>query len=404
MENNKSENREHDLDALWDSLRKRNYDESFPAIADWIREANKNVRRSRSEKRQRRVRSRWFAFAIIPLFFILSCTIRVNRVERSGDLVNFSIDKKENGSLQKLSSLQQLFTFTCYEFFKPDQPAIAFFIFFIPGKEQEKLSLITEQLKILNGVQNLDINSVNYTIRESLFSTFWHNTLQLGKQQKPTSEELTRNIQATLKVKGLGFLSINLLNDNNDRVAFTSSTHDQDSLPIKNENIQPIEEKNNQRDKTRKVAASMTRLEIFDWLLGSWQVKYVPQKTYHHWLRVNDSLLICLIIKIKEYEKPEVAVGFSISYVKPDSVILSLRGIEWKFLAADDKEFRFKNEITPKSADVKWVMDNDKKSWQSAISGQGNLEVVNLIRDNNTGIENFVREFIAKNPNVIRRL
>jgi hypothetical protein len=98
-----------------------------------------------------------------------------------------------------------------------------------------------------------------------------------------------------------------------------------------------------------------------------------------------------------------VAVGFSISSFKSDSVILSLRGIEWKFLSADDKEIRFKNDITPKSADVKWVMDNEKTSWQSAISGQGNLEVVNLIRDNDTGIENFVREFLAKNPYILKR-
>src|SRR5688572_9252057 len=142
MESKMPGNIENDLDAYWDPIRKRNSDHSFPAVADWIREVYKSVGRSRLEKRKRRSRSRWFVLAILPVFFILSCTIRINRVESSGDLVNFSIDKKEDRSLQKLSSLQQLFTFTCYEFFQPDQPAMAFFIFFIPDKEQEKLSLI----------------------------------------------------------------------------------------------------------------------------------------------------------------------------------------------------------------------------------------------------------------------
>lgn len=401
---------ENDLNAYWDSLRKRNFKESFPAVEAWIRESNKTVRRSRLERRQRRKRARWFALGIIPLFFILSCTIRVNRVEKSGSLVNFSIDKKEDRSFQKLSSLQQLFTFTCYEFLQPDQPTLAYFIFFIPNKEQEKFSLITRELKLLNGLQKLDISSINYTIRESLFLTFWHKTLQLGEQPMPKSEELTRNIQATLKDKGLDFLSIRISNDKDGNIEFDATKQIPDSLTITNKSTLPGQEKSNQSDKIRNERASMAKLQIFDWLIGSWRVKYVPQTTYHHWSRINDSLLICFIIKYKDEELikmgddgPDISVGFSLRYTQSDSILLSLRGIEWKFLSADDKEIHFKNDITPKSANVKWVMDNEKKSWQSAISGEGNLEVVNLIRDNNTAIENIVKEFVAKNPDVIKR-
>ena len=400
---------ENDLNAYWDSLRKRNFDESFPSVEAWIREMHKTVRGARVEERKRRRRSRWFAVAIIPLFLILSCTIRVNRIERSGDLVNFSIDKKENGSFQKLSSLQQLFTFKCYQFLKADQPAIAFFIFFIPRKEHEKLSLITEQLKILNGVQNLDISSINHTIRESLLSTFWHKTLQLGEQRKRTNEELTRKIQATLKDKGLDFLSISVLNGEDGNIAFDPGKQIQDSLLI-NESIQPGEEKSSPIDKTRHKAPGMTKLEIFDWLLGSWKVKYVRQKTYHYWLKINDSLLQCFIIKYPDEglvkigeDGADVSVGFSIRYSKIDSLTLSLRGIEWNFLSANEKEINFKNEVTPKSANVKWALDPNKKSWQSAISGEQNLEVVNLIREENNSLENIVKEFIKKNPDVIKR-
>ena len=400
-------NIENDLDAYWDPIRKRNSDHSFPAIADWIREMHKSVGRSRLEKRKRRRRSRWFVLAILPVFFILSCAIRVNRIEKSGNLVNFSIDKKEDRSFQNLSSLQQLLTFTCYEFLQPDQPAIAFFIFFIPDKEQEKLSLITEQLKILNGLQKLDISSISYTIRESLFSTFWHKTLQLGEQQKPEGEELTRNIQATLKDKGLGFLSINILNDKDGNIAFTSGRQNPDSLTLINKSNLPGENKNSQNDKVRNTPDVVDRLQIFNWLSGSWKVKYVSQ-TYHHWLRINDSLLMCFIIKYKDEglikygDGPDVSAGFSIRYSKSDSAILSLRGIEWKFLSANDKEIHFKNEITPKSANVKWSLGDDKKTWQSVISGEKNLEIVNLIREEDINLENIVKEFVAQHPEVIK--
>jgi hypothetical protein len=409
MENKSSENTENNLDAYWDPLRKRNSDHSFPAAVGWISEMHKRLGTSRLEKRKRRRRLRWFAFAILPVFFILSCTIHINRVESSGSLVNFSIDKKEDRSFQKLSSLQQLFTFTCYEFLKPDQPARTFFIFFIPDREQEKLTLIAEQLKILKGLQKLDISSINYTIRESLFSTFWHKTLQLGEQQKPKQEELTRNIQATLKDKGLGFLSISILNDKDSQIAFTSARQDRDSLTITNKSTQPGDEKRSQSDRIRNAPTGMNKLEIFKWLPGSWKVKYVFQ-TYHYWQRINDSLLMCFIIKYKDEglikygdDGPDISVGFSIRYSKSDSAILSLRGIEWRFLSANDKEIHFKNETTPKSANVKWSLGDEKKSWQSVISGEQNLEIVNLIRDENKGLENIVKEFIAKHPELIKK-
>ena len=408
MENKSPENSENNMDAYWEPIRKRNSDHSFPAVAAWIREIHKTVKRTRLEKRKRRRRSGWFALAILTVFFILSSTIRVNRIERAGSLVNFSIDKKEDRSFQKLSSLQQLFAFTCYEFLQPDQPAMAFFIFFIPDKEKEKLSLITKELKILNGLQKLDISAINYNIRESLFSTFWHKTL--GEQQKLKGEELTRKIQATLKYKGLDFLSINIINDKDGQIAFTSTKQYPDSLIITNKGVQSNDKKRLQDDKMGKTATGIDKLQVFEWLLGSWKVKYVPQKTYHYWLRINDSLLQCLIFKypdeglIKiEDDGPNISTGFSIRYFKSDSIILSLRGIEWKFLSANDKEILFKNETTPKSANVKWSLADDRKTWQSAISGEQNLEVVNLIREEDTGVENIIKELIAKHPELIKK-
>lgn len=409
MENKMRGNMENDLDAYWDSIRKINSDHSFPAVATWIRGMLKSVGRSRLEKRKRRRRSRWFALAILPVFFILSCTIRINRVETSGNLVNFSIDKKEDRSFQKLSSLQQLFTFTCYEFLQPDQPTLAFFIFFIPDKEQKKLSLITEQLKILTGLQKLDISAINYTRRESLFSTFWHKTLQLGEQQEPKEEELSRNIQATLNDKGLGFLSISISNDTGGNIAFTSDRQHPDTLTLTNKSRLPVENKNSGNVNVRNSPVLVDKLQIFNWLPGSWKVKYVSQ-TYHHWLRINDSLLMCFIIKYKDEglinygdDRPDISVGFSISYSNSDSAILSLRRIEWKFLSANDKEIHFKNETTPKSANVKWSLGDKKKTWQSVISGESNLEIVNLIRDENISLENIVKEFIAKYPELTKK-
>ena len=159
----------------------------------------------------------------------------------------------------------------------------------------------------------------------------------------------------------------------------------------------------------RNVLVQKDKLQIFNWLLGSWKVKYVSQRTYHYWQRISDSLLMCFIIKYKDEglinygdEGPDVSVGFSIRNYA-DSVILSLRGIEWKFLSANDKEIQFKNEVTPKSANVKWSLGDEKKTWQSVISGESNLEIVNLVREESTGLEKLVKEFIDKNPGVVKR-
>lgn len=401
MENRLFENAENNRDA-WDDIRKRKFDDSFPAVADWIRETNKSLEKSRLKKRKNRRRLTWFAIVFLPVFLIVSCTYRVNRIEELGSLVNFSIDKQENESFQKLSSLQQMFSFSYYNYSQPSEPGMASFIFFIHSKEQKKLISITQRLKSLNGLRKLEISPVNYTIRESLFLTFLHRTLKLGKDQKPKGKELIRNIQATLKNKGLDFLSINITNDSNGNLEFSSTSQNSDSLIIINTDTPPSDNEKPKPNRSYNTPEGMEKLQIFNWLLGSWKVKYVPTQTYHHWLRVNDSLLICFIIKNYE-DEPDISVGFSIRHSEADSVILSLRGIKWRFLSADDKEVNFKNEITPKSANVKWSMGDEKKSWQSVISGEKNLEIVNLIRDEDINLESIVKDFILRHPDLGNR-
>src|SRR5687767_5097425 len=340
MENRSSA--ENNLDAYWDTIRKKNHDHSFQALADWIRNTHKSIEKSRLKKRKSRRRLTFLAIALLPVILIVSCTYRINRVEKAGNLVNFSIAKQENESFKKLSSLQQMFSFSYYEYLQPAEPGIASFIFFIPGKEPEKLLSITRGLRSLKGLQKLDISPVNYTIRESLFLTFVHKTLHLGKNREPKSKELTSNIQTALKNKGLDFLSANIINDNDGNIEFTSAAQNPDSLVIKNTDTPPDDNKKPQEVKTYNTPAGKEKLQIFNWLIGSWKVKYVPVQTYHHWRRVNDSLLMCFIIKYND-DEPDISVGFSIRYSAADSAILSLRGIKWRFLSADDKEVSFKN-------------------------------------------------------------
>jgi hypothetical protein len=63
----------------------------------------------------------------------------------------------------------------------------------------------------------------------------------------------------------------------------------------------------------------------------------------------------------------------------------------------------FRNETTPKSANVKWSLGNEKKNWQSVISGESNLEIVTLVRDEKADVDKLVKEFIAKHPDVVKK-
>jgi hypothetical protein len=104
---------------------------------------------------------------------------------------------------------------------RPGRPGTASFIFFIPGEDQEKLVSIARELKVLSGLRKLDVTPVSYNIKESLFSTFLHKTLKVGKQEKLKGKDLVLHIQTALDKKGLDFLSINILNDNDEKVSFT---------------------------------------------------------------------------------------------------------------------------------------------------------------------------------------
>jgi len=409
VENKFSKDPGNDPKIDWDAIRKRQHDDSFPIAADWIRATGKAIRVAWTRKRKRRRKLAWVSIGLLFILFIVSCTYRVERVEKSGTLVHLGIDKQEKQSFKRLSSLQQLYTFTSYAFLQPGNPAVTSFVFFIPAKESEKLVLITRELKLLSGLRNLDVSPVNYKIKESLFSTFLHKTLRVGNQQKLKKKDLAQHIQATLNKKGLGFLLINVLNDKDEKVSFTvadqslgknNSLFGSDTSTL--ESGTPSSEGARLRTglQSRKHKEN-EKLQIFDWLLGTWQVKYVPNETYHHWVRMNDSSLICFIITYED-NRPNVSIGFSIKYSAADSAILSLRGIEWRFISANDKEIRFKNETTPKSANVKWSLDNEKKTWQSVISGERNLEIVNLVRDEGTDLESIVKDFITKNPDKVK--
>ncbi len=389
----------NDRKMYWDAIRNRKHSQSFPLMADWIRNTNKVIRAARTRKIKRRRKLAWLSISCLFIFFIVSCTYRVERVEKSGSLVNFGIDKREKRSFQRLTSLQQSLAFTPYEFLRAGDAGIAWFIFFVSDKEQEKLMSITRELRLLSGLRKLDISSVNYNIRESLFSTFLHKTLRVGKHEKLNGKDLVRNIRAVLDKKGFGFLSADALNDTDQKVSFSqilfTNTSGSDTSTVK---VNTASESTGLPTNTRPHTHKETeKLQMFNWLLGTWKVKYVPHRTYHHWLRMNDSSLACFIIKYED-DEPEISIGFSLKYSSADSAILSLRGIEWKFISGNNKEINFKNEITPKSANVKWRLDNEKKAWQSAISGERNLEVVNLIRNEDTNLENIVKDFITKHP------
>ncbi|HEV8504870.1 MAG TPA: hypothetical protein VGQ53_05710 [Chitinophagaceae bacterium] len=395
----------NDPKLFWDGIRKERHDQSFPLVVEWIKGTNQVIRATRAKKKKHRRKLFWLSISFLFISFIVSCTYRVERVEKSGSLVNFGIDKADKSSFQRLSSLQRSFAFTSHEFSQPGEPAIAWFIFFIPGNEQQKLMSIMRELRSLEGLRKLDVSPVSYNIKESLFLTFLHKALKLGKQEKLKGKNLAVHVQAELDKKGLGFVSTRALNDNDDNVSFTPADQSlftkkpgSDTLSVR-ANTSTTESTKLQTRGTLR--SPKEKLQMFNWLLGTWGVIYVPQPTYHYWKRMNDSSLMCFIIKFEDHE-PAVSIGFSINYSVADSAILSLRGIEWKFLSANNREVNFKNETTPKSANVKWSLDNGGETWQCVIYGERNKEIVNLVRIEDARLEKIVKAFISKKSDKIK--
>jgi hypothetical protein len=400
-ENKFSDDPGNDIKVYLDTIRKQTHNHSFLQIADWIRNTNKLITEKKARRRKRLRKLSWFAISFLSICFIVSCTYRVERVETSGSLVNFVIDKHEKQSFERLFSLQKVFTFTSFEFLQPGDPGIASFILFIPDNEQNRVIPFVQELKLLSGLRKLDVSPVTYNIKESLFSTFLHKSLKVGKR-KLKSDEIISHIHSALEKKGLGFLSVKVLSTKSEKVSFTRADQYlsiRDTLTSRN--TPPGKSTNIQTNTERAAHANREKLQLFNWLLGTWSVKYVPRPTFHYWMRMNDTLLMCFIIKYED-DEPDVSIGFSINYSAADSAILSLRGIEWEFLSANNKEINFKNNVTPKSANVKWSFNDEKKTWQSVISGERNLEIVNLVRNEDANFEDIVKGFITKNPGKIK--
>ncbi len=76
-------------------------------------------------------------------------------------------------------------------------------------------------------------------------------------------------------------------------------------------------------------------------------------------MKVNDSSLKCYVIEITEDEKTNMTVGFTIRVSKDRTMMLSLKGAQWKFITSTADEFIFYNDLE-QDPNVKWTLKDGK--------------------------------------------
>jgi hypothetical protein len=222
--------------------------------------------------------------------------------------------------------------------------------------------------------------------------------LNIGKAPKPKPAEVKKKVQSKLKSKGISFISIDISEGESQPVfsvaqpGIDTATNSSVSHPVADalEKKKPAEVIIDKR---------IPGLEKFNWLRGTWKVKNVQNETHHYWMKVNDSSLKCFIIEITEDEKTNMTVGFTIRVSKDRTMMLSLKGAQWKFITSTADEFIFYNDLE-QDPNVKWTLKDGKNIWQSVRSGEGNAEFINLIKEENNKFEKMVKNFGKQHPDI----
>lgn len=382
-----------ELRSYWKSVKDTNFDASFSETAQWIRANAKDNRPLR--KSRKLARAKWILAALIPVLFIVSCTYQVKRVEKFADLINFSLEKHNAASLQRLASLQQQLGFKCYQLFQPELPNLASFISLVKNDAQ----VIGREISGLSGVDQLTISPINYSVRESLFSTFVHTKLKLGESPKPKKEEVKNAVQQELSSKGLAQLEIDILIDEQQPLVITNHSIAPTTPDSPTTIITSVDTTSVNKARPSKTITKQTRtkhLENFEWLLGSWRVLHTNVETWHYWVRMSDSVLKCYIVD-KPDGKVNMTTGFYIKRSYTDEIELHFKREVWMFSTASGDQFLFKNGLQERRTDVTWTL-KDNNTWQSIISGEGNKEFTNLWRQHNQEVEDLVKLMMKNNP------
>lgn len=144
-----------------------------------------------------------WAFALLfPLFFIFSCSYRIDRVEVIGKLVSFSIQEKNVKGFQQLTLLQGVYRFDLIQF-KAEHDDRTSFIFYL-DQEREINQKLEDEIKQVPHVDSLRIVPIRTKISESLLSSFLHRTFQVRLDVKrPGKVEVQELIQGQLDLIGL---------------------------------------------------------------------------------------------------------------------------------------------------------------------------------------------------------
>ncbi|HYF30269.1 MAG TPA: hypothetical protein VD993_04030 [Chitinophagaceae bacterium] len=378
-----------ELNSHWKSIKDADFSASFPETAQWIRE---NAKSGRFGRNRTRSRIKWTVAAFIPLLFIISCTYKVDRLEKFGDLINFSLHKGNHTSFQQLASLQKRFGFSSYQLFQPGLPHLASFISLV----RNDAGVIEKELSAVSGVSRLKVSRINYSVRESLFSTFVHTRLKMGASPKPEKEVIKKAVQNELKTQGFAHVDIDIAIDEKEPLVVKYNLPEDTESDTAVTIIYVPDSAPRFVPRSNTMSRQARQLKNFEWILGTWKVLHKDVETWHHWVGMSDTVLKCYVLE-KPGKQVNLTVGFYLKNSHTNEIELHLKSEQWTFVTRSNTPWQFSNDSEGPRSDVTWAL-KDNNTWQIMFSGQGNKEFINLSRQPNQEMEDLVRSMIKNHP------
>lgn len=150
---------------------------------------------------------------LLPAFIAFSFIYKTERLQKYADLINFKIDKTDSALVSRINSLQRLLSLTFSAFSDPANPSLRSYMSII---SDEKTTLqINNELTAVKGIINLEVNAIQYKIKESLFSNLVSKILpQKRSRSLSDNSALEDTIRKHLQRKGLNYIDVKFTVDN----------------------------------------------------------------------------------------------------------------------------------------------------------------------------------------------
>lgn len=204
-----------ELDILFDTLKKENNDQTFPAVENWLRNINSQDNENKNFKSERilfNMRSPKFKLVYMFLllaFIIAACNYPVTQEEPLADVIKWTVDQRDTEAISKVNELNWTKDAVIKISDSENGNSIAEYSLVVPKEDHSKSQIYMDRLKLIEGVMTINIVPLNEKVTRPVYSMALNEIFKVDiNATNMSDEELKNQITTQLEQNGINGVQI----------------------------------------------------------------------------------------------------------------------------------------------------------------------------------------------------